>query len=233
MGLHPCARPTITAVSVLPILVVYSRWIWFRRYLIAEYHAGISEVRQQVHLCCCILCGSRSGMPMQRTGYVLSCTILILYKNYDFMHDVSSLFSCTGETVTCLAHKGLVCQNAKQSDGNCLDYRVRFLCPAGTIQDTAGISCSSHCETLWLDRDDPSKTCDCETIRDFSPSLVCPNPIGIKCRERSTGQDYLDIGQTMTCDVQTGGLCLNIENFPDTCRDYEVQFICSEPCWST
>ena len=146
------------------------------------------------------------------------------------MHKVSSLFLCTGETVTCLAHNGLVCQNAQQSDGYCQDYRVRFLCPADTIQDTTGISCTTYCETQWLDRDNPSKSCDCDTIRDFSPSqIICPKPIGINCQERSTGQDYLDIGQTMTCNVQTGGLCWNIENFPDTCREYEVQFICPGP----
>ena len=136
--------------------------------------------------------------------------------------------------MTCLAHDGLVCQNAKQSDGNCdQDYRVRFLCPAGTIQDTTGISCTSYCETEWLDRDNPGGYCDCETIRDFSPSQICPNPIGIKCRERTTGQDYQDVGQTMTCNVQTGGACWNHENAPDTCRDYEVQFICPGPCRST
>ena len=89
--------------------------------------------------------------------------------------------------MTCLAHDGLVCQNAKQSDGNCdQDYRVRFLCPVGTIQDTTGISCISYCETEGLDRDNPGGYCDCETIRDFSPSQICPNPIGIKCREKST-----------------------------------------------
>ena len=137
----------------------------------------------------------------------------------------------TGETVTCVPRVGLVCMNSDQSDGYCRDYRVRFLCPADTIQDTTGISCTTYCETQWLDRDNPSGHCDCETIRDFNPSQICPNPIGIKCREISTGQDYRDVGQTMTCNVQSGGVCWNHENTPNSgCRDYEVQFICPGPC---
>jgi hypothetical protein len=33
----------------------------------------------------------------------------------------------------------------------------------------------------------------------------------------------------MTCNVQSGGVCWNHLNAPDTCRDYEVQFICPGP----
>ena len=116
--------------------------------------------------------------------------------------------------MTCEPCVGLVCQNCDQTDRYCQDYRVRFLCPADTIDDTTGISCTTYCETQWLDRDNPSGYCDCETIRDFNPSQICPNPIGIKCREISTGQDYRDVGQTMTCNVQSGGVCWNHENTP-------------------
>jgi hypothetical protein len=35
----------------------------------------------------------------------------------------------TGETVTCNPQTGFYCQNSAQSDGSCLDYRVRFYCP--------------------------------------------------------------------------------------------------------
>ena len=134
-----------------------------------------------------------------------------------------------GETVRCESRVGLVCINSDQSDRYCRDYRVRFLCPAGTIPDTTGTSCATYCETQWLDRDNPSGYCDCETLNDFSSSQICQNPIGIKCRERSTGQDYQDVGQNMTCNVHIGGLCWNHDNNPP-CRDYEVQFICPGPC---
>ena len=136
----------------------------------------------------------------------------------------------TGEIVTCEPRVGLVCLNSDQSDRYCQNYQVRFLCPTGTIQDTTGISCDRYCETQWLDRDNPSGYCDCETIRDFNPSQICPNPTGIKCRERSTGQDYRDVGQTMTCNVRSGGACWNHENTPNPCKDYEVQFICPGTC---
>jgi hypothetical protein len=49
---------------------------------------------------------------------------------------VSSAVS--GEVYTCEAAAGGICQNANQSDGYCLDYRVRFLCPLrGTFSYSA------------------------------------------------------------------------------------------------
>lgn len=38
-------------------------------------------------------------------------------------------WSSTGETYSCSLPTGGVCNNSQQSDGACLDYRVRFLCP--------------------------------------------------------------------------------------------------------
>ena len=70
------------------------------------------------------------------------------------------------------------------------------------------------------------------TVKQFVTSVLpryAPIQVGIRCRERTTGQDYRDVGQTMTCNVQTGGACWNHENTPDTCRDYEVQLKGREP----
>ena len=54
---------------------------------------------------------------------------------------------------------------------------------------------------------------DTATVKQFVtsvlPRYVPCNPIGIKCREKSTGQDYQDVGQAMICNVQTGGACWN------------------------
>ena len=124
---------------------------------------------------------------------------------------------------------GLICRNSDQSDRYCHDYRVRFLCPAGTILDTHGITCYRYWETQWLDRDDPSGQCDCETLNDFGSSQTCPNPVGVKCRVRSTGQDYQDVGQNMICNARSGGVCWNHDN-NSPCKDYEVQFICPGSC---
>lgn len=135
------------------------------------------------------------------------------------------LLTYIGETVTCEPRIGLICKNSDQGDSYCQDYHVRFLCPQGTIQDTTGISCKSYTLTAWLDRDNPSGTCDCETLKDFSYSQTCSNPVGVRCREKSTKQDYQDVGQTMTCNTRVGGVCWNANNSPP-CKDYEVQFIC-------
>lgn len=138
-------------------------------------------------------------------------------------------FAYTGEKfhVDCEPRQGLVCRNSDQSDRYCQDYRVRFLCPAGTISYSQS-TCVNYCPTRWLDRDNPSGVCDCETLKDFSPSQTCPNPVGIKCRHRSTRKDYQDVGQKMICNQRSGGICWNRDNPGNPCKDYEVQFLC--PC---
>ena len=140
-----------------------------------------------------------------------------------FIHYVGETFSAD-----CQPRVGLICQNSQQNDGFCQDYRVRFLCPAGTIRDTSSIStCFNYCVTNWLDRDNPSGKCDCETLKDFSPYQTCRNPSGAECREKNTGQDWQDVGQVMQCNARVGGVCWNSAN-PGQCKDYEVRFIC--PC---
>ena len=100
--------------------------------------------------------------------------------------------------IDCDPRKGLACINSQQPGGKrCADYRVRFLCPAGTIQNTRGIVCRNYCETPFYDRDNPSGHCDCEQ-RSLGP-YSGPIPVGIRCIERKTGKDYQDIGQRMTC----------------------------------
>ena len=100
--------------------------------------------------------------------------------------------------IDCDPRKGLACINSEQTGGGrCQDYRVRFLCPEGTIQDTRGIQCQDFCETPFYDRDNPGGYCDCEQ-RSLGPYFG-PTPVGIRCIERTTGKDYQDIGQRMTC----------------------------------
>lgn len=98
----------------------------------------------------------------------------------------------------CEPRKGLACVNSQQPAGKtCEDYRVRFLCPADALNSTDGFECQDYCETDFLDRDDPGGYCDCET---FSLSgYTGPTPVGIRCREKATGKDYEEVGQTMTC----------------------------------
>ena len=91
-----------------------------------------------------------------------------------------------------------MCKNSDQPGGKqCKDYRVRFLCPEGTIKDTKGIQCQEFCETPFYDRDNPSGKCDCEQLS-LGP-YSGPTPVGIRCIDRATGKDHQDICQKMTC----------------------------------
>ena len=135
-----------------------------------------------------------------------------------------------GETFmpNCEPRFGLACQNDQQEDKYCQDYRVRFLCPAGTVQDVeVETECQDYCFTNWLDRDNPSGYCDCELISSFHSSQTCPNPVGIECREKQTKRDYQDVGQKMLCNTHDGGVCWNAQNPCQPCKDYEVRFLCS------
>ena len=43
------------------------------------------------------------------------------------------------------------------------------------------VSCQNYCWTRWLDRDNPGRSGDWETLKDFPPEQVCPEPVGIEC----------------------------------------------------
>ncbi|MEM2138022.1 MAG: PKD domain-containing protein [Candidatus Anstonellaceae archaeon] len=77
--------------------------------------------------------------------------------------------------------------------------------------------------TEWKDSDDPDATGDWEDIGRF-PDL-CKNPIAIECQTTS-GIDYTQTGQTVTCDASYGFKCVNAEN-NNSCYDYRVRFYCS------
>ena len=131
-----------------------------------------------------------------------------------------------GQDVTCEPRSGLVCVNSQQGNGACADYRVRFLCPCGSVNYNYVASCSYRCWTNWLDRDNPSGNGDFETIADFSASQTCPSPIGADCRVKSTLADWTTTGQTYVCNARHGGICWNNRNPGSYCLDYEARFLC-------
>ena len=102
--------------------------------------------------------------------------------------------------VDCDPRRGLVCLNIQQDFGTtCADYKVRFLCPEGTIENTKGTSCQEYCVSEWFNRDNPDKTCDCERLAD-NLATANLNPSGINCVEAGTEIDYQDLAQRMTCN---------------------------------
>ena len=110
---------------------------------------------------------------------------------------------CIGDVfaIACEPRRGLACINNWQKSGKkCDDYKLRYLCPEGSIQDTRGIVCSEFCDTAFVDRDNPSGHCDCEVVNDGQKS--CPGgatPAGIRCNDKCTGRDYAEFKQNITC----------------------------------
>lgn len=81
--------------------------------------------------------------------------------------------------------------------------------------------------TQWLDRDNPSGVGDFETLAEFvAASQVCPFPVEIECRT-STGVDWTQTGEVVTCSDRIGLTCINSEQpAGEVCSDYEVRFRC-------
>ncbi|XP_070578634.1 uncharacterized protein [Ptychodera flava] len=113
---------------------------------------------------------------------------------------------------------GFVCKKDSQEDDECMDYRVRFCCPADT--------CSGW--TNWYDRDDPSGDGDFERLSDLRndhPSQICSNPTGMQVRDKNS-QEIIspDDGNFLHFDTTVGFVCRNAD---ENCMDYEVRFCCT------
>ena len=143
----------------------------------------------------------------------------------------------TGYKYTCDPLTGGVCRNSDQS---CQDHEVKFHCKCGTVssQHLDTPTCRTYCWTPWLNRDGPGGSGDYETIIGFhseQPTVVCPRPVGIQCRDRLTGKSYETTEQKYHCEIDStpekiygGGWCVNSEQKQGRCRDYQVRFLC--PC---
>lgn len=124
----------------------------------------------------------------------------------------------TGERLSVSADLGLVCRNAEQPDGACLDYQVAFLCP----------SASAHW-SAWLNRDDAGGAGDFETLVDFDPTSVgCSQPLAIEARTLG-GVDWHLTGEVLSVSPTTGLSCRNASQPDRICQNYQVRFLCDAP----
>ncbi|MCY1020378.1 hypothetical protein [Pyxidicoccus sp. MSG2] len=80
--------------------------------------------------------------------------------------------------------------------------------------------------TPWLNRDGPSGSGDYETLVDFSPTQVCPNPVAAECRTIAGAVPWYSTGETYSCTPNGGGACVNANQSDGFCQDYEVRFYC-------
>ncbi|XP_070578632.1 uncharacterized protein [Ptychodera flava] len=112
--------------------------------------------------------------------------------------------------------QGFICKKDSQSDGECMDYRVKFCCPADT--------CSEW--TNWYDRDNPSGNGDFELLRYLHneyPLQICRRPSGMQVRDKQSGEIVSpDDGNFQHFDTTIGFACSD-----RNCEDYEVRFCCS------
>lgn len=107
-----------------------------------------------------------------------------------------------------------------------IDVQILALNGATVCRDTFRVYVSHPPGwTAWLNRDGPSGSGDFETLADFSPSQVCPNPVGIEC-ETTSGTPWYQTGQVYTCLPHVGGMCNNSEQSGGFCQDYRVRFYC-------
>jgi hypothetical protein len=123
---------------------------------------------------------------------------------------------------------GGICINA-DNPGGCLNYEVRYRCPASTRQSQfSRVEPASGGQwTGWLNRDNPLDSADWEGLSEFGGAVPCAMPIAIECRT-TDGRDWSAAGQRYTCSLEgpnPGGICVNSEN-PGGCLDYEVRFRC-------
>ncbi|MGC4064725.1 MAG: hypothetical protein QM784_08795 [Polyangiaceae bacterium] len=58
--------------------------------------------------------------------------------------------------------------------------------------------------TGWLDRDDPPQDGDWEILSGFPAASVCPKPIAIEARIKSSGLPATTSGQVLTINPQVG-----------------------------
>jgi hypothetical protein len=83
--------------------------------------------------------------------------------------------------------------------------------------------------TSWLDRDNPAQDGDWEILSGFAASSVCPKPIAIEARIKSSGLPASTSGQVLTINPQVGLICRNTDQVnQQECLDYEVRFKCGD-----
>ncbi|XP_054708363.1 hemocytin-like [Uloborus diversus] len=85
------------------------------------------------------------------------------------------------------------------------------------------------CWTDWINVDRPwTGGGDLETLSNINQKFIlCSDPVKAECRTVESKQKSTDTNQVLRCD-EKGLICLNKDNIPEECHDYEIRFFC--PC---
>ncbi|XP_057634690.1 mucin-5B [Chionomys nivalis] len=95
--------------------------------------------------------------------------------------------------------------------------------------------------SIWYDESHPEPGMtggDFETLENLRQKgyQVCQSPAAIECRaEKFPSMDLQKLGQKVNCDPSWGLKCLNSEQSPPLCYNYELRVLCCDyvPCSST
>lgn len=82
--------------------------------------------------------------------------------------------------------------------------------------------------TEWYNRDGPDGTGDWETLTDLKKANpeICNDPLQVQC-QTTTGLDYTQTGEVVTCAPDKGAICINSQQPDGECDyNYQVRFNC-------
>ncbi|XP_022255312.1 hemocytin-like [Limulus polyphemus] len=97
------------------------------------------------------------------------------------------------------------------------------------VPTTTTEACVEYGPWMSLSVPKPSELGDIEPIDEIITATgLCSNPVGIECREYSTGRNYRNSGQKVSCDLTWGLKCLHEEQKDGLCLNYEARI----KCWS-
>eukprot|EP00079_Xenopus_tropicalis_P024589 XP_012817351.1 PREDICTED: mucin-5B-like [Xenopus tropicalis] len=106
--------------------------------------------------------------------------------------------------------------------------------PYSSVSYSTSVFCSPGCYwSPWFNLNSPSPGIsdgDFENLKSIqSVAQICTNPDDIECRAVMFPNTSLnELGQKVICDVSDGLLCLNKNQTPPMCYDYEIRFHCCD-----
>ena len=147
----------------------------------------------------------------------------------------------SGEIATCDVRQGLVCNNLDNFPIPCSDYKIRYQCDcsqvtattaaAATTPATAATTPATTCApgwSQWMNTDSPNTgDGDMETLTDQQKQQLCLGGqlVEIDC-QTVDGIPIYSSGEIATCELSSGMICNNADNFPIPCSDYQVRYRC-------
>ncbi|KAL4222951.1 Mucin-5B [Mactra antiquata] len=160
----------------------------------------------------------------------------------------------TGEIMQCTLEGGSACLNSDNAPIPCSDYKIRYFCkcdevstpvlsttegapptissritpPPFGVQTPQQLACIQSRWSKWINRDKPdSGDGDIEKMTSKELGVFCPGG-RVNRIECNTVDDIPShsSGEIISCSINNGLECLNMNNLPVPCSDYKVRYFC-------